>query len=105
MESMKMKAHVGTDGILKLEFPVDMSDIDLEVFIVMQPLAAALPASTNLPKPTDPEEVKAIIAANREIARKNGWPDGFFEQTYGVFADDPIERGPQGEFEVRDEIL
>ena len=101
MESLKIKTHVGTDGILKLELPVAMTDIDLEVFIVMQPLAAVVPPS-NLTKPTDPEEVKAIIAANRDIARKNGWPDGFFEQTYGLFADSPLERGSQGEFEVRD---
>lgn len=33
-----------------------------------------------------------------------GWPPGFFERTYGSLADDPIERPPQGDFEVRDEI-
>jgi hypothetical protein len=33
-----------------------------------------------------------------------GWPPGFFERTYGSLADDPIERPPQGDYEVRDEI-
>ncbi|MEQ1605135.1 MAG: hypothetical protein ABL999_09720 [Pyrinomonadaceae bacterium] len=33
-----------------------------------------------------------------------GYPIGFFEQTAGALADDPIERPPQGEFEVREEI-
>jgi hypothetical protein len=33
--------------------------------------------------------------------RPNGWPPGFFEQTYGSTQDDPLERPPQGEFELR----
>ncbi|MEP7293687.1 MAG: hypothetical protein ABI835_18005 [Chloroflexota bacterium] len=33
-----------------------------------------------------------------------GWPPGFFERTAGSLAHDPIERPPQGEYEVRDEI-
>jgi len=28
----------------------------------------------------------------------------FIEETAGSLADDPIERGPQGEHEIRDEI-
>ena len=27
------------------------------------------------------------------------WPDGFVDETYGASADEPIERGGQGEFE------
>ena len=33
-----------------------------------------------------------------------GQPPGFFERTYGSLADDPIERPPQGDYEIRDEI-
>ena len=33
-----------------------------------------------------------------------GWPPGFFERTAGSLADDPIERPPQGDYEMRDEI-
>ncbi len=33
-----------------------------------------------------------------------GYPIGFFEQTAGSLADDPIERAPQGDFDVREEI-
>jgi len=99
MESVKIKAHVGTDGILKLELPVDVVDTDVELVIVMHFLAKPLPTDTNKKAAT------AIFAQSRDEARKNGWPDGFFERTYGVFADNPIEREPQGEFEVRDAIL
>ena len=31
------------------------------------------------------------------------WPE-FLEATYGILADDPIKRWPQGEYEERDEI-
>jgi hypothetical protein len=33
-----------------------------------------------------------------------GWPPGFFEQTAGALADDPLVRGEQGEYEVREEL-
>lgn len=79
METIKVKTHVGSDGVLKLEVPVGMSDRDLEVLVVVQPLET-------------------------EAADELGWPIGYFEETYGSLADDPIERGPQGEHEIRDEI-
>ncbi len=79
MEAIKVKTHVGSDGILKLEVPVAVSDREVEVIVVLQPL-----------------ETEAVDAL--------GWPIGYFEETYGSLADDPIERGPQGEHEVRDEI-
>jgi hypothetical protein len=33
------------------------------------------------------------------------WPKDFFELTYGAFADEPIERHDQGEFDVREAFL
>ncbi|MBI1259795.1 MAG: hypothetical protein GC204_20195 [Chloroflexi bacterium] len=44
---------------------------------------------------------KAYVA---ETPEARGWPPGFFERTAGSLADDPIERPPQGDYEVRDEI-
>lgn len=34
----------------------------------------------------------------------NGYPIGFFAETAGSLADDPIERAPQGDFEEREEL-
>ena len=79
METIKFTTHVGSDGLLKLEVPVNVKDTDLEVVIIMY--------STE----TRVDEL--------------GWPVGFFEETFGSLADDPIERPPQGEYEVRDEML
>lgn len=34
-----------------------------------------------------------------------GWPVGFFDRTYGAFADNPIERPEQPPLEMREELL
>ena len=75
MISVKSKAHIGPDGTLTVAVPTPLSETDVEVMLVLQPT------------PTD-----------------RGWPPGFFEATYGALKDDLIERGPQGEYEVREAI-
>lgn len=47
---------------------------------------------------------KEIENGNAVEVDKNGYPIGFFEETAGSLADDPIERAPQGEYEKREEI-
>jgi hypothetical protein len=79
METIKLKTYVGSDGILKLEVPVGVSNRDLEVVVVLQPL---------------------VNLSVDEL----GWPIGYFEETYGSLADYPIERGDQGIPEIRDAI-
>lgn len=78
METIKLRTHVGADGILKLEVPVNFPNREFEVLVVMQPLE---------------EEVDEL-----------GWPIGYFDETYGILADDPIERPAELPFETRDEI-
>ena len=92
MQSIKLHSHVGPDGILKLEVPVGLNDTDLELFLIVQPVIKSDLSTTTEPKTNQsPEEL--------------GWPPGFFEQTAGSLADDPIERPPQGEYEVREELV
>lgn len=90
MESIKLQSHAGPDGILKLEVPVGLSDMDYEVVVIVQPVESISP---NLAEPASlsPEEL--------------GWPPGFFEQTEGSLEDDPIERPPQLPYETREELL
>ncbi len=57
MNSIQLKTRVGTDGVLKLEVPVEVTETDLDVLVVFQPLAQ---------KPTPDLD-------------KLGWPAGFFE--------------------------
>lgn len=83
MNSIALKTHVGPDGRLRLNIPTGLTDTDLEVIVIMQPVIAK-PA-------TKPKDL--------------GWPPGFFEQTFGSFKDEPLERPEQGEYEQREEVL
>lgn len=84
MQTITVHSHVGEDGILRLQIPVGVKDADLKVTINYQ-----LPELNGSAK--SPEDL--------------GWPPGFFEKTFGCLKDDPIERPPQGEYEVREEFL
>jgi hypothetical protein len=74
MQTIKLDTRVGRDGILKLELPLDVSDMDVEVLVVVQ------------------------------RKEKRGWPPGYFERTAGSLADDPLQRPSQGDYENRDPL-
>jgi hypothetical protein len=38
MESIKLKSHVGDDGVLQIQIPVGFKNEDLEVMVIFQPL-------------------------------------------------------------------
>jgi len=76
MKSIQLKTHIGDDGILHLELPVDIRNQDLDVIIVIN-------------------ETGTSIAT---------WDEEFFNETAGSLADDPIERPHQGDFEIREQI-
>lgn len=84
MQSITVSSHVGKDGILRLQVPVGLTDVDLEVMVIIQPVGST-PAVNN--------------------SKSEGWPPGFFEQTFGCLRDDPLVREPQGEFEERDVLF
>ena len=77
MISVKTTAHVGPDGTLTLAVPTPLRETDVEVMVVVQPVAL-------------PEE--------------RGWPSGFFEATAGGWQGEPLVRGPQGEYETREAL-
>lgn len=84
MQSIKLKKHIGADGILHLDIPVGITDKEVEIMVIYQPI--------EIPNPQKkPEEL--------------GWPPGFFEQTYGSCQDDPIVIDSEGDFEEREEIV
>jgi hypothetical protein len=83
MDAIKLRSHVGADGILKLEVPVGVKNIDLDVVVNVAPVGNGAPAKT-------PEEL--------------GWPEGFFEETAGSIPDFP-QIDSEGDFEVRKPIL
>ena len=79
MVTLPFKAHVQPDGTLNLRITTGLSESDVDGVVVIQPTAEA-PQS------------------------RQAWPVDFFDQTYGAFADEPLERRPQSELETR-EIL
>lgn len=75
MESIKVRRHVGTDGILHLDIPVGVTEREVEVMVIYQPAPPS-------------------IATGRSL-----------EQFYGICADDPIILDDQGISESLDDDL
>ena len=77
MESVKLKTHVGQDGLLQIQLPVEINDQDVEVMVIYQPVA-----------PT----------------QKRTWSPGFFERTFGAWQGEPLVREPQGDSPEREPL-
>lgn len=90
MTSFQLRGHVGADGTLDLQVPTGMPETEVEVLVVLQPIHASNGASQTASGGASPEEL--------------GWPPGFFEETYGSFADEPLVRAPQGDYEEREPL-
>jgi hypothetical protein len=80
MKSITLRSHVGRDGILKLQVPEDLKDLDVTVTI--QSVTPSPKTSENL-----------------------GWQPGFFEEVVGGWEGEPLVRSEQPELETRDELL
>lgn len=83
MQSITLRSHVGEDGILQLQVPVSLTNVDLEVMVIVQPLKKAESANTR---------------------KSQSWPPGFFERTAGAWQGEPLTRGEQGLYEKREEL-
>ncbi len=77
MQSIKLISHVGSDGILHLEIPLGITDKKIAVIVTYQQLESSTTVKT-------PEDLV--------------WPDGFFDQTYGICQDDPIVTDSERDF-------
>jgi hypothetical protein len=75
MESIKVRQHIGRDGILHLEIPVGLREQDMEVMVIYQPVPSLKTAEPSL------------------------------EALYGICADDPIVFGDRGISEALDDDL
>ena len=63
MRSIKIRSHVGADGMLHLNIPLGLTDRDVEIMVIYQPLETESKTKT-------PQEL--------------GWAPGFFENTFGA---------------------
>jgi hypothetical protein len=76
MQTIRVLEKTGKDGTLHLHIPLGKPEAEFEVVIVVQPKETAASAGT-------PEE--------------QGWPPGYFENTFGSVTDETFVRPPQGE--------
>jgi len=79
MTTIQTRSHVGPDGLLRLTLPVDVTDTDLDVTVVVRPVI------------TDSAETSE--EHSREVVRR----------TAGKWQGEPLVRPDQGQFEKRDE--
>ena len=82
MQTIKLKSHVGDDGILHLDVPKDIKNSELEVVVTFRNIIST--------------------SENRE---KLEWSPGFFEKTAGAWEGEPLQRESQGEYENREELF
>jgi hypothetical protein len=75
IERIKLRRHVGQDGILHLDIPVGMTEQEMEVMVIYQPVLSSNTTGRSL------------------------------EQLYGICADDPIVLDDQGVSESLDDNL
>ncbi|MCG6134815.1 MAG: hypothetical protein MET45_09135 [Nostoc sp. LLA-1] len=84
MHSIKLKKRVGADGVLHLDIPVGITDKEVEIMVIYQPLETSLQQKT-------PEQ--------------SGWIPGFFEEVIGGWVGEPLERPEQGDYENREQLF
>ena len=80
MQTITLKARADHNGVIRLEVPTDLADQEIEIVLVMQSAVDVLPRD------------------------KMGYPIGYFEATYGSFADDPLAREQLIDADTRDEL-
>jgi hypothetical protein len=78
MQSLTLHARVGKDGILKLETPIGITNTDLEIILIVNPVSEARPVVE--------------------------WPANFFTEIIGGWEGKPLVRESQGTYEARNEL-
>jgi hypothetical protein len=51
VETVRLRSHVGNDGVLHLEVPLGVQNADLEVVLVVQPLSVAEAGNNHIASP------------------------------------------------------
>jgi len=84
MHSIKLKKRVGADGVLHLDIPLGITDKEVEIMVIYQPLET-------------PTQLKT--------PQQRGWMPGFFEEVIGGWVGEPLERPEQGDYEIREQLF
>jgi hypothetical protein len=76
METITLHSRVGADGLLKLQVPVNLTNTELEVVLIVQPVGSA--------------------------SQVPGWPPEFFKEVAGGWQGELLLREEQRPYEVRE---
>jgi len=79
METIKLTIRIDNTGKLRLDLPTQLANSQVEVLVVLHPV-------------------------KKEQTDELGWPIGYFDEIDAIEADDMIERGDQGAFEIREPL-
>lgn len=60
MQTVKLRSHVGEDGVLRLNIPIGLNNTDLEVIVVVQPVT--------MPKRSHQESRKVFQQLRQQLA-------------------------------------
>ncbi|MEW5861114.1 MAG: hypothetical protein AB1861_27685 [Cyanobacteriota bacterium] len=72
METIKLRSHIGSDGILLLQMPTEFKDTSVEVVVVVQPLASeeVKPKYNAWGKLTTKKSITEAIARMRQLRQE-----------------------------------
>ena len=79
METIKLTTRIDNTGKLRLDLPTHLANQQVEVLVVLQRIE------------NEPRDAL-------------GWPIGYFDEIDAIKADDVVERGDQGTFEIREPL-
>ena len=82
MRSVLTRSRVGTDGILHLDLPTDFVETELEVIVIVQPIAQS----------------------SSQRAEGDVWSSDFLEGVLGKWEGEPLAREWEGEYETREAV-
>lgn len=83
MHAIETTATVTEDGTVTIDHPVDAAPGRHRIVLLID---------------------EQVAASESEPHQGSGWPPGYFEQTFGALADEPLTREPQGEYEEREAL-
>ena len=83
MVTISAKGRVKDDGSLDLHVTTGLPETDVDVLLVLEPLAARI---------------------EKPASETGAWPAEYFEQTFGCLRNGPIAYEPTPDFEVRPEL-
>ncbi|MCK5716100.1 MAG: hypothetical protein KAH77_01325 [Thiomargarita sp.] len=84
MQTITLKSHVSSDGMLHLKVPVNLTDTEFKVTVTLQPIT-----------PVSKQKIPKDLACTKD----------FLDKTAGAWKGEALTRDEQGEYEQREVLL